>query len=221
MADASLFPLRPKPSTEPPAGSGSSVDDGLLDAIASDENPEQEILRALERGDDKEALTLLMGLYGEPLYRFCRQMVQDEELAQDVHQMTFVQAYEGLASFARRSALRVWLFSIARHRALDALKALRRRRARFHAVETLPEPAAPQRGVDEQLAARSLRQALARCLDTLAPRARMAVLLRFQEEISYVEMARLLTERAATLQARVARAMPVLQRCLEERGMTL
>lgn len=217
MAGASLLSWRPKSRDAPPGRPPGSANG----AHPGDEDPEHEILVALDRGDSKEALTLLMNLYGEPLYRFCRQMVSDEELAQDVHQMTFVQAYESLASFARRSSLRVWLYSIARHRALDALKILRRRRARFDAVETLPEPAAPQPDADERLAARGLRRALAQCLDALAPRAKMAVLLRFQEEISYVEMARLLSERAATLQARVARAMPVLRRCLEERGMTL
>ena len=46
-----------------------------------------------------------------------------------------------------------------------------------------------------------------------------AVLLRFQQGLSYPEIARLSNEKAPALQVRVARALPVLRRCLEEKGM--
>ena len=46
------------------------------------------------------------------------------------------------------------------------------------------------------------------------------VLLRFRDGLSYPEMARACGERAPTLQARVARAMPALRRCLESEGYT-
>jgi DNA-directed RNA polymerase specialized sigma24 family protein len=42
--------------------------------------------------------------------------------------------------------------------------------------------------------------------------------LRFQQGVTYEEMARREGERPATLQARVARALPVLRRCLERGG---
>ena len=54
----------------------------------------------LDRGDREGALTLLMEAYGVALYRYCRQMVVDPDLADDVHQLTFVQAFEGLGRFA-------------------------------------------------------------------------------------------------------------------------
>ena len=85
-------------------------------------DPEAEALEALENGAPKRALSVLMQAYGTAVYRFCRQQVADPELAEEAHQMTFVQAYEGLDRFSRRSSLRTWLFSIARHRCLDAAK---------------------------------------------------------------------------------------------------
>lgn len=181
----------------------------------SSPDPEQEALVALDRADFKAALTILMEAYGAMIYRFCRQMVADEELAEDVHQMTFVQAWEGLERFSRRSALRTWLFSIARHRCLDALKMRRRRRVRFEDVAVVPESADPAGGAEERLAAHDRSRALSRCLGELAPAVRTVVLLRFQEGLTYPEITRICDERAPTLQARVARALPVLRRCLE------
>jgi RNA polymerase sigma-70 factor (ECF subfamily) len=46
----------------------------------------------------------------------------------------------------------------------------------------------------------------------------MTVLLRFQTGMSYPEMSDVLGVRSETLQARVARALPVLRRCLEGNG---
>ncbi|HSF43422.1 MAG TPA: RNA polymerase sigma factor [Thermoanaerobaculia bacterium] len=180
-------------------------------------DPEPAVLTALERGRFEEALSLLMRAYGSAVYRYCRQMTGDDDLAQEAHQMTFVQAYEGLPRFAGRSALSTWLFGIARHRCLDLLKVTRRRRQRFG--EEIAETAAPGSTVEERLTERSRALALVRCLGRLAPRVRDTLLLRFQQGLSYPDIARLSNEKAPALQIRVARALPLLRRCLEEGGM--
>lgn len=194
-----------------------------LEVLAPSPSAEEAALEALERGDREGALTLLMAAFGTALYRFCRQMVVDPDLAADVHQTTFVQAFEGFDRFQPGTSLKAWLFGIARHRCLDAVKTERRRRARFEATDELPEPPAGAAGAptaETRLAARHLASALARCLGELAPAIRSAVLLRFQDGLSYPEMETVCRERPATLQARVARALPVLRRCLEQRGYT-
>lgn len=178
-------------------------------------NPEVEALSALDGGEPKRALSILMQAYGTSVYRFCRQQVADSELAEEAHQMTFVQAYEGFGRFSRRSSLRNWLFSIARHRCLDMVKMTRRRRSRFLLTDRLPEAPLEAPGVEDHLVARSRRKILELCLGELRQEVRAAVLLRFQEDLSYPEMAKALGDRPATLQARVARALPVLRRCLE------
>lgn len=182
---------------------------------------EREILAALERGDRDLALRLLMRDYGSAVYRYCRQVLGDGDLVDEVHQMTFVQAYEGMSRFAGRSSLRTWLFGIAHHRCLDALKISRRREKRFPPLDGLPDRPAAAETAEDRLATRSRVRALERCLRELAPRVRAAVLLRFQQGVTYEEMARLEGERAPTLQARVARALPVLRRCLEGKGWPL
>lgn len=184
-------------------------------------DPEHEILAALDRADRDQALAVLMRLYGAPLFRFCKEMVADPDLAEDVHQMTFVQAYESLARFGRRSSLKSWLFSIARHRCLDALKMDRRRKRRFEAMDELPERPGPQANALDELSQGARSRALETCLAKLAPRIRETLLLRFQQGLSYPEIARLVKERPPTLQVRVARALPVLRRCLEGQGVAL
>src|SRR6201994_3080816 len=188
-------------------------------APSSEPDPEQDALAALERGSPDEALAVLMRVYGSAISRYCRRMVADDDLAQEVHQMTFIQAFEGLARFGRRSSLRTWLFGIARHRCLDHLKMDRRRRNRFDPLDAAPDLPVPAASAEDQLAARARTRLLADCLDSLAPRARDTLLLRFQQGLSYPEIARLSDEKAPALQVRVARALPLLRRCLEEKGV--
>lgn len=206
-----------------PGGSrvGADALEGLNLVEEELDGPEREAFAALERGDHEAVLNVLMDAYGDAVYRFCRQLVRDPETASDVHQTTFVAAYRSLARFRGGSKWKTWLFGIARHRCLDAIKMERRRRRRFVQVEQLPEPAqTPDRGAAARAESRSLQQILKRCLEKLAPRIRTAVLLRYQNELSYRDMAEVCGDRPATLQARVARAMPVLKRCLRSRGVT-
>jgi RNA polymerase sigma-70 factor (ECF subfamily) len=193
-----------------------------MNAVASDAPlVEQEALQALDRGELKEVLTLLMNAYGRSIYRYCCQITGAEDIAEDVLQTTFLQAYKGLERFSRRSTLRTWLFRIAHNRCLDVLKMDRRRTKRIKPVEDLSDKPDPIENPETQLEAREVSSVVERCLQELAPRVRTAVLLHYQEGLSYPEMVPICGERPATLQARVARALPHLRRCVERLGLTL
>lgn len=182
-------------------------------------DPESAALDARHAGDLNAALTLLMNAYGDDLYRLCHKMLGNRALADDIHQNVFAQAYRDLPKFGERSSLRTWLYGIARHRCLDALKMRRRFCRRFISGEATPEVADPRPAADARLVDRSLELALAAALEKLKPRVRIAVLLRFQENMTYEQMAEVCGERAATLQARVARALPKLRGWLEQQGV--
>jgi RNA polymerase sigma-70 factor (ECF subfamily) len=178
---------------------------------------EESCLAALRRGDVREAVGALMNLYGRSIYGYCRHLLGDVDLARDVLQITFLQAQQDLSRFAGRSSIKVWLYGIARHRCLDALKSARRRERRFTAIEEEHSGSAVVAPDEADLLAGEMKQVLARCLHLLEARSRAAVLLRYQEDMSYPEMASVCEERVSTLQKRVARALPVLRQCIEAR----
>lgn len=177
-------------------------------------HPEDEAREALARGDNRAALTILMTAYGRDLHRHCFQVLRDRDLADDVHQTVFVQAYRDLPRFAGRSSLRTWLFGIARHRCLDAMKIGARWRRRFVRAEPLPDAADERPGADAALAESGEVSALVAALAGLSIDTRIAVLLRFREGLTYEEIGAVCGERATTVQARVARALPRLRAAL-------
>lgn len=177
-------------------------------------HPEDEAREALARGDHRAALTILMQAYGRDLYRHCYQVLRDRDLADDVHQTVFVQAYRDLPGFAGRSSLRTWLYSIARHRCLDAVKIGARWRRRFVRAEPLPEAEDERPRADDALAESGEMSALVAALGTLSVESRIAVLLRYREGMTFEEIGAVCGERAATVQARVTRALPRLRAAL-------
>lgn len=185
-------------------------------AIATSHDPDADVLDRADRDDLTGALRMLMQRHGVTVYRFCREALRDETLADDVHQQVFIEAHRDLKRFARRSTLRTWLFAIARHRVLDAAKA--RGRAQKHvehddgADVADAAPTAGERIDDARLVA-----ALAECVGALPYEIRESVLLRYQQGFSYEEMAGMCNEKAGTLQARVTRALARLRACIEER----
>jgi RNA polymerase sigma factor (sigma-70 family) len=180
-----------------------------------------EALEAMRRGDRRGTLLILMKAHGHALHRYCYKVLRSRPLADDVHQVVFIQAFRDLESFSGESSFRAWLYAIANHRCMDALKVRRRWFARFTLRDELPDEPDPRPSSEDTLSTRSIEPTLARCLGELQPHVRIAVLLRYQEGFTYEEMGRMCRERPATLQARVARAMPVLRRCLESKGITL
>lgn len=212
----------PDPATTQPRVSPPTADDAAGAGQASPRDAiEARAREALARGDHRAALTVLMDGYGADIYGFCRQFTGDPQLAEDLRQIIFIQAFEALPGLTLHATLRAWLYGIARHRCLDATKIRRRWRKRFHLDDAPADrAAAPGQDPAEALDQPALQRALAYCLSKLAPELRMLVLMRYREDLSYVELARAFGAQPATLQARVSRAMPGLRRCVSAQGVS-
>jgi RNA polymerase sigma factor (sigma-70 family) len=185
---------------------GDDVEPGLLE--------DADVVEALTCGDRGRALTLLMTRHGERVYRYAVAMTNDYQLADEIRQQVFVDAYRDLETFEARSHIRAWLFGIARHRCLDAAKSKRRWNRRYKQEAPAHEVAHdghPDRDLDRNY----LAKLVAICLQKLAPAAHEAIVLRYHQELSYTEVASLVGERAGTVQQRVARALPVLRKCID------
>ena len=185
-----------------------------LSAVVTD--PDADVVDLVDLGDVAAAVVCLMQRYGVAVYRYCREALHDAALADDVHQQVFIAALCGLPRFARRSPVRIWLFAIARHRVLDAVK--RRRSAeRVFAAERTTDTPDPRASADASIDDARLRAALVASLAELPTPTRTAVLLRYQQGFSFAEMSQICGERPAALCARVSRAIPVLRRRIEAR----
>ena len=174
-----------------------------------------ELDTAMSSGDRRYVLTILMNRFGDGIYRFALVSMGDAEIAADIRQQVFLEAYRDLETYARRASVASWLFGIARHRCLDAVKAKRRWSTRFTSDDTAEcadDHPAPDRQIDRGRVLHALRACVAR----LAPASRQAVLLRYRDELSYHEVAAIVGDSPSTVEQRVRRALPKLRSYLAE-----
>ncbi|PTY03762.1 RNA polymerase subunit sigma-24 [Opitutaceae bacterium EW11] len=125
--------------------------------------------------------------------------------ADDLLQETFLRAWRERARFAAAVSSRAYLFGIARHVALDALRRLRPveplEPGRDVAGESVPDP-------DERLLA------MRRAIDALPEAQREPLVLKLQHELSYAEIADVLGVPVGTVRSRLHYAIERLQALL-------
>jgi RNA polymerase sigma-70 factor (ECF subfamily) len=92
----------------------------------------------------EDDLVELMNRYERPLYAYLITMLQDEDVALDCAQDTFMRAFEHLRR--GKSVNARWLYTVARNRAMDEFRRTRRIEPDAEALEHI---AMTQVGVDE------------------------------------------------------------------------
>ena len=145
----------------------------------------------------------LIERYERPLVRYAQSIVGDLDSARDVVQEVFIKLARGEmrddeggagangsepappASARRISHLEAWLFTVTRHRALDHHRKHRRiipMPIQDDRPSSAPSPAAT-------LESRDAETSLLRLLDALTPNQREVIRLKFQNDLSYREIA--------------------------------
>ena len=141
---------------------------------------------------DAPTLTALLDRYERPLVRYAQSIVGDLESARDVVQETFIRWCRGgtngtdaTNAAPDASHTEAWLFTVTRHRALDVLRKNRR-----IVPMTLPDDRpCTEPGPDAALASRDTERSLLALLDALTPNQREVIRLKFQNDLSYREIA--------------------------------
>jgi RNA polymerase sigma factor (sigma-70 family) len=95
---------------------------------------------ARARAGDEDALRELTDPYRRELQIHIYRIVGSVHDAEDLLQETLLAAWRGLEGFEGRASVRAWLYQIATNRALDALRATRRRPEDLQQMTERPEP---------------------------------------------------------------------------------
>src|SRR6516164_2008829 len=89
---------------------------------------DEELLVSFQRGQ-REAFGVLVRRYERELYGYLRRYLGDASLADDVFQNTFLQLHTKIGKYEPGRPVRPWLYTIATHQAIDALRRAGRHQA--------------------------------------------------------------------------------------------
>jgi RNA polymerase sigma factor (sigma-70 family) len=172
------------------------------------------------RGDDN-AFESLVQRYSGPLFNFICRFLGDYDQASDILQQVFVQLYVSLPGLHTDKPLKAWLFQVARNRCLDELR--RHHAIHFSELEagtdedelsplaTMPDTDPLPEDVTEY---HDLQACLQKAIDTLPPKFRSVVLLRYASQLSFSEIGQSLSMPEATAKTYFQRAKPLLRAAL-------
>ncbi len=97
--------------------------------------PMPDLIERFKAGDP-DAVRMIYREHAGAVHTVARSIVHDRELAADVVQQTFVKAWRAARSFEGNRQLAPWLYAIARHTAIDMLRAETKPTRGGHAPET-------------------------------------------------------------------------------------
>jgi RNA polymerase sigma-70 factor (ECF subfamily) len=162
------------------------------------------------------AFERLLRRHRQSLMRLLYALTADRALAEDLFQDTFVTLVEKASSYQPTGSARHWVFTIARHKALNALSESHRRRSRLLAFAE----ATPSRGrtgaadSSSRATQAELQAAFETALGDLPPLVRACFVLQRFDQFSHAELARLLELPLGTVKTHIRRARDHLRRQL-------
>lgn len=174
-------------------------------------DPDHHLVRAIAQGD-AHALHQLYGRYGPGLLNYLAGRLDDTPLAEEILQDVMLAVWHNAAGFRGESSVRTWLFSIARHRAINAHH--RRPPTAAPLLDNIESDTGAWR--IEQVAQ---RDALSDAFQKLPDDHREVLELTFYHGLSRIEAASVLDVPEGTVKSRLSRAKTTLRRILRKEGI--
>jgi RNA polymerase sigma-70 factor (ECF subfamily) len=192
----------------------------------TDPTEDARLIEAVVAGSE-DALATLYDRHAGAVYATAVRSIADRGVAEDIVQETFLALWNRAEQFdPTRGSLAAWLFTIARNRAVDRLRAAGRRpgvvsisaarigdetdAATFERMARSGEvvgAASPERGPEGELAGVELRAELQEALATMVEPERQVLLLAYRDELTQREIADRLGWPLGTVKTRTRRAL--------------
>src|SRR5512145_546561 len=151
-------------------------------------DPEHLLIQRAQRGD-QEAFAALVTEHQRYVYHLALRVLKNEEEALDLAQETFVRAWTALPNFKGQSQFRTWLYRIVTNLCYNRLPNLRRSLNDLgdDAMEDIPESNFDNPA--HEFESNETRQYLYQAIDELDANYKLLITLRYQNELSYEEIA--------------------------------
>lgn len=167
-------------------------------------------------GGDRAAMRTLYGRHSTRVLRFLIRLVRDQSRAEDLMSDVFFDVWRQASRFEGRSSVSTWILSIARFKALSAMRRPGERELEPEVAEAVEDEAdTPEINVQKASKASALR----RCLGQLSAEHREVVDLVYYHEKSVEEASQILGVPAATVKTRMFYARKRLAELMAAAGL--
>jgi len=179
---------------------------------------------------DQNGFEILVRRYSNPLFNFICHFLGDYDQACDVLQQVFLRFYTSLPNLGISEPFKPWLFQVARNCCVDELRRRKRYAIHFSQLETensegevtfLADMTDPGPLPEEVMERHDLQDVLQNAIQSLPPKFRDVVTLRYLAQLSFSEIGRTLHMPEATAKTYFHRAKVLLRKTLSSQLSTI
>src|SRR5262245_24744080 len=158
--------------------------------LMDDDNATDEVLESCRRGD-VEAFRLLFETYQNRVYSIALVFFKgDAAAANDITQQVFLMLMTRVGQFVNRADFSTWLYRLATHACLDWHRSVSRCVCTVSSADTESVvPLKVTKTVEDEYADIEISRVVQTAIQELRPRFRIAILLKYFDDLSYEEMA--------------------------------
>ena len=167
------------------------------------------------RSDRRAGFDPLMQRYERLVYKVCSLYGPTREDTLDITQNVFLKAFRKLDSFRGNSAFKTWLLRIAHHEGLNWIRS-HQRHADHDNVESVAARLVSRAPQEDETWTRELRDLLQGELQGLGHRARLAVSLRYFQQMRVREISEILETSEGTVRSLLFRSLRKLRDTMTE-----
>jgi RNA polymerase sigma-70 factor (ECF subfamily) len=174
-----------------------------------------ELMLRVKEGDGA-SFGVLLDKHRSSVVHFLYRMVQDQAVSEELAQEVFLRVYRSRASYEPTAKFTTWLFRIATHLALNALRDGKYDRTQERLDDDsgkTPAREAPDRqpNVEEHLVYQARLNEIRRAIAQLPDKQRAAVLMHKYQEMEYSQIAKVLNCSESAVKSLLFRAYEALR----------
>src|ERR1700753_2003749 len=183
--------------------------------LAAQATSDEMLLESIAQGD-RNAMHILYSRHNVRVYRFILRMVRDVTTAEDLVSQVFLDVWRTARQFQGRAQVSTWLLSIARFKALTALRQRRHEDIdQENVLEIADDADTPEASLDRSNTSAILRA----CVAKLSPAHREIINLVYYHEKSVEEAGEIIGIPQSTVKTRMFYARKQLAELLKSAGV--
>ena len=144
-----------------------------------------------------------MERYYTSVLRYCKRQCFNLEKAEDLTQETFLKLFKNLSGYKEKGKFKAYLYTIANHLCIDESRKMKE--CSLENEEEIRDECDELRRIED-------KSEIGYLLNVLSPEQREAVILRFGEELSFWEIAKVMGCNMRTAQSRVRNALKIMRK---------
>jgi len=189
----------------------------MLTALSEQRTARDEDLKAIALVNRKRAYGMLVERYREKLFYHALYILKDSEEALDVAQEVFIRSFNERKAFEPDFKIKAWLFRVCTNLCYNIVRDKKRRTGILENLgrqQTDP----PKKDAADLASHREMSVQMQAALDQLSLAHKTILLLKYWNDLSYLEISEVLDIKLGTVMSRLSRAKEKLASTLEQQG---